>query len=227
MGTVSLLDAVKQVAAKRRVHFLYVGTDKEYGNAGDQPYTEDMPLLGTSIYEASKIAAEVACRSYQFHELVPDLVVSRSCNMVATADLNWRLVPNTIRQFLCNVPAKIYTKGQYVREYMHVEDAVEAQYQLLMRADEYRGQAFNIGSGETHTQEEVIEFIHREHFPEGQVTRVDPPGHHFVEISYQKLDTTKIRRELGWASKRTFEQAIADVVTWWREHRGLAAWSQL
>ncbi len=227
MGTVALLDAVKQVAAKRRVHFLYCGTDKEYGNAGDVPYTEDMPLLGSSIYEASKIAGDVACRAYQSHGLVPHLVVSRSCNVVAPADLNWRLIPNTVRQFLCGVPAKVYTKGQYVREYMHVEDAVEAQYLLLMRADEYAGQAFNIGSGHQWTQEQAIEHIHREYFPDGIVSRVDPPDHHFVEISYQRLDTTKIRRALGWAPERTVEQAVADVVGWWREHRSLASWSLL
>jgi len=227
MGTVALLDAVKQVAAKRKVLFLYVGTDKQYGNAGDIPYTEDMPLLGSSIYEASKVAADVACRSYHAHGLVPHLVISRSCNVVAPADLNWRLISNTTRQFLCNVPAKIYTNGQYVREYMSCLDAVEAQYLLLMRADEYAGQAFNIGSGDQRTQEQVIEHIHENHFPEGQVTRIDPPDHHFVEISYQRLDTTKIRKALGWAPKYTFEQAVADVVGWWREHKELAPWSLL
>ena len=227
MGTVALLDATKQVAAKRKVLFLYVGTDKEYGNAGDVPYTEDMPLLGSSIYEASKVAADVACRSYQAHGLVPHLVTSRSCNVIAAADMNWRLVPNTIRQFLCDVPAKIYTKGQYVREYMSVLDAVEAQYLLMLRADEYAGQSFNIGSGEQRTQEQVIEYIRDIHFPGGQITRIDPPAHHFVEISYQRLDTTKIRRALGWEPKRTVEQAIADVVGWWHEHKDLAPWSLL
>ncbi len=226
-GTVALLEAVKQVTAKRKVLFLYVSTDKAYGNAGDVPYTEDTPLLGSSVYEASKVAAEVACRAYQSHGLVPHLVVSRSCNVVSLVDLNWRLIPNTVRQFLSDVPAKIYSKGQYVREYMHVEDAVEAQYLLMLRADEYAGQSFNIGSGEQRTQEDVIEHIHKVHFPNGQVMRIDPPDHHFVEISYQRLDTTKIRKALGWTPSRTFESAVADVVGWWREHQTLAPWSLL
>jgi nucleoside-diphosphate-sugar epimerase len=226
-GTVALLDAVKEVAARRRVHFLMVSTDKVYGDAGDRPYVEDTPLLGSSIYEASKVAAEAACRAYRAHGLVPHLVVSRSCNVIAAADMNWRLVPNTIRQFLCDAPAKVYTRGQYVREYMHVEDAVEAQYLLMMRADEYAGQAFNIGSGEQFTQEQVIDLIRREHFPDGQVLRVEPPGHHFVEIAYQRLDTSKIQRALGWSPKRSFAQAVADVVGWWKSRRELAPWSLL
>lgn len=227
MGTVALLDAVKQVAAKRKVHFLQISTDKVYGNAGDQPYTENTPLLGSSVYEASKVAAEVACRSYQMHGLVPDLVISRSCNVIATADMNWRLIPNTIRQFLCSVPAKVYTTGQYVREFMHVEDACEAQYLLLMRADEYAGQAFNIGSGHQWTQEQAVEHIQKVHFPDGQVMRVDPPAHHKIEISYQRLNCEKIKKALGWEVEQSVEKAVADVVEFWKAHRELAPWSLL
>ena len=227
MGTVALLDAVKQVAAKRKVHFLMASTDKTYGHAGDVPYTENTPLMGSSAYEASKIAAEVACRAYHAHGLVPHLVISRSCNVVATADLNWRLVPNSVRALLCGVPAKVYTSGQYVREYMHISDAVEAQYLLLLRADEYHGQAFNIGSGFTATQEQVIEHIHREHFPEGRIERITPPDHHFVEIAYQKLNCDKLKKALGWAPKHTFAEAVTDVVNFWKAHRELAPWSLL
>ena len=227
-GTVALLEAVKeQVAAKRRVHFLYVGTDKEYGDAGDTPYTEETPLLGWSAYEASKIAADVMCRSYQKHGFVPDLVVSRSCNVIAAGDTNWRLVGNSVRQCLSDVPMRVYTKGQWVREYLAVEDAVEAQLELLIRADEYRGQAFNIGSGIQKTQEEVIYHIRDTHFPKAQTMRIDPPDHHFVEIAYQRLECSKIRKTLGWKPKRTFEKAIVSVVEFWREHQSIAPWSQL
>lgn len=227
LGTVALLDAVKQVANKRRVHFLQIGTDKEYGDAGDVPYTEETPLRGRSVYEASKAMASMACLSYQSHGLVPHLVISRSCNVISQADLHWRLIGNTIRQFLSNVPAKIYTRGQLIREYMDVRDACEAQLLLLERADEYAGQCFNIGSGEQRSQEQIIEHIQKTHFPEGQITRIDPPDHHFVEISYQRLNTEKIRKALGWAPKHTVEQAIAEVVGWWREHKALAPWSLL
>lgn len=227
-GTVALLEAVKeQVAAKRKVHFLYVGTDKEYGHAGDVPYTEDTPLLGWSAYEASKIAADVMCRSYQKHGFVPDLVVSRSCNVIASADLNWRLVGNSVRQALSDVALRVYTAGQWQREYLDVRSAVEAQYFLLLRADEYRGGAYNIGSGVQFTQEEMIDLIRREHFPEARVERVSPPDHHHIEIPYQRLNCEKVRKALGWEPRYTVEQAVAEVVAFWRSHRDLARWSQL
>ena len=228
MGTVALLDAVKQVSVGgKKIHFLHVSTDKVYGNAGDVPYTEDTPLNGSSVYEASKVAAEAACRAYQAQGHVPNLVMSRSCNVVATTDTNFRLIPNTIRQFMCNVPAKVFTSAQYVREYIHVRDSVEALYELMMRADEYAGQAFNVGSGYQWTQEEAIEHIKKAHFPEGNIIRIDPPAYHKIEISYQRLNCAKIERALGWKPRRTLEATIAELVGWWKEHRELAPWSIL
>ncbi len=229
-GTIALLDAVKQVVrGGQRVNFLMCSTDKVYGHAGDTAYVEDTPLLGDGPYEASKVAAEVACRAYCAQGLVPHLVTSRSCNIIATGDMHWRLLPNTIRQFLCYAPAQVYTKGQYVREFIDVRDAVEAQYQLLFRADEdgYAGQAFNIGTGEQFTQEQVIEHVREKHFPEGIIIRTDPPPHHRIEIPYQTLDSRKVRRALGWSPKYMFAQSVADLVAWWRERRDLASWSKL
>lgn len=225
-GTTALLEAVRQVG--RRVNFLHVSTDKVYGDAGDRPYTEEMPLLGCGVYEASKVAAEVACRAYQASGAVPNLVVARSCNIIAPADLNWRLVSNTIRQFLCGMPAKVYTSNQFVREFIHVEDACEALLLLMLRADEHGGQAFNVGSGMQLTQEEMIEYIRSTHFPEGRVDRVPAPDIGAVEIPYQRLDTAKIKRVLGWrASEWSVKTAVDEVVSWWRAHAELAPWSLL
>lgn len=227
-GTVALLDAVKQVIhGGQQVNFLFVSTDKALGYAGDVPYTEDMPPRGRGLYEASKAAAEIACLAYQAQGLVPHLVVSRSCNVVATADCSWRLIPNTVRQFLCGVPARIFTRGQYTREFMAVEDAVEAQLKLMLRADEHPGEIFHLGSGHVWTQEEAVLHIRDAHFPDGQITRVDPPPHHRIEIPYQQLDSSKARRVLGWAPKKTVEESVTNLVAWWHEHKHLAAWSGL
>ena len=227
MGTVRVLDAAKAlIRGGQNLNFLYVSTDKALGYAGDRPYTEDMVRKPEGLYEASKAAGELACESYRAQGHVPNLVISRSCNVVAEADMNWRLIPNTIRQFLCNVPAKIYTKGQYQREFIDVKDAVNAQYTLLLRADE-KPELFHIGSGHQWTQEEAITYIHQTHFPDGTINRVDPPGFHRIEIPYQRLDSTKLREVHGWKEENTVEKAVDRVVGWWRERSELAPWSQL
>ena len=224
-GTVSLLDAIRQYRPETLV--LFVSTDKVLGYVGDRPYTEGMAPKPIAPYDTSKYAAEVACRSYQAMGYVPNLVVTRSCNVIASADLNWRLVPNTIRQFLCNVPAKVYTSGQKQREFIAVEDACAAQMLCLLRADETPGETFHIGSGHQWVQEEAIEYIRAKHFPNGQIVRVPPPQWHPIEIPYQRLDCTKIEQQHGWRPNRPVPMAVDDLVMWWKKHVQLAAWSLL
>jgi len=224
-GTVAALEAVRQY--KPDMLFLYISTDKAIGTQGDRPYTEDMAPRPEAPYDASKYAAEVACRSYQKMGYVPNLVVTRSCNIIAPGDLNFRLVSNTIRQFMCHVPAKVYSRGQFVREFIAVEDAVEAQLLCLLRADETPGETFHIGSGTQLTQEEVIEYVRATHFPAGHVILVEPPPYSKIEIPYQALDSTKIRQRHGWAPKLSVFQAIDRVAAWWKERPQLAPWSLL
>ncbi len=228
MGTVAVLEAVKSmVAGGRKVHMLYVSTDKALGYAGDRPYTEDMPLKGEGLYEASKAMGEMACRSFHAQGYIPHLVVTRSCNVIATADLHWRLLPCSVRTFMTDKPARVFTQGQYIREFIAVEDAVRAQWMCLLRADETPGETFHIGSGKQAAQEEVITHIRDNHFPEGIITRVDPPSYHRIEIPYQTLDSSKIRERHGWKPEVSFEDAVANLVAWWKQHENLAPWSML
>ena len=224
-GTVALLDAIRQYRPETLM--LYVSTDKALGHQGDRPYTEDMAPKPEAAYDASKYAAEIACRSYQTMGYVPNIVVTRSCNIIASADMNWRLVPNSIRQCMTGVPMKVYTKGQWSREFIAVEDAVEAQLTCLLRADETPGEIFHIGSGVQMTQEGVIEYIKTKHFPDAHVIRVEPPPYSKIEIPYQALDSTKIRQRHGWAPLISVTRAIDNVTIWWRAHAALAPWSLL
>lgn len=207
--------------------FLFISTDKALGAQGDRPYTEDMAPKPVAPYDASKFAAEVAVKSYQAMGYTKNACITRSCNIIATADLNFRLVSNTIRQFMCGVPAKVYSRGQLVREYVAVEDAVEAQLMCLLRADETPGEIFHIGSGSRLTQEEVIEYIHDKHFPDGHIIRIEPPPYSNIEIVYQALDSTKIRERHGWVPRLSPFEAIDRVTAWWKERPQLAPWSLL
>ena len=224
-GTVALLDAIRQYRPETLT--LFVSTDKALGHVGDRPYTEDMAPKPEAPYDASKYAAEVACRSYQTMGYTKHLVITRSCNIVATADTNWRLVPNSIRQCLTGVPMKVYTKSQWSREFIAVEDAVEAQLMCLLRADETPGETFHLGSGVQLTQEEVIAYIKEHHFPDAHIIRVEPPAFSRIEIPYQMLDSTKIRERHGWKLRLTAYEAIDRVADWWKERPHLAPWSRL
>lgn len=222
MGTVHLLEAVKENHwAGKPIRFIHVSTDKVYGSAGPKPYTEDMPLNGLAIYDSSKAAADLVVRTYAACGFAPQVVVARSCNVLCQGDLNLgRVLPRTIIPAMRGDSPVLY-RTEYLREFMFVEDAVDALITLdnglRDEHDRIHGQAFNIGSGEQRTLDQTVTEILK-HFPTVSPTWTIPPAISRVEIPFQKLDTTKIKSALNWKAATNFETTVKILVDWWRNN---------
>ena len=219
-GTINLLEAVRENTwAGKHVRFIYVSTDKVYGDAGGKPYTEDMPLNGLGIYECSKAAADLAARTYANAGFAPKLVIARPCNLILPGDLNFgRVLPRMIIPCLRGDSPTLY-RTSYLREFMDVRDAVEALIELdeaLVRDDVETGGAFNVGSGEQRTLDQVVAAVMK-HFPKIEPKWTEAPAISRIEIPFQTLSTDKIQHVLGWKAKYTFEQSIDHLVKWWRD----------
>lgn len=221
MGTVHLLEAVRENHwAGKDIRFIQFGTDKEYGDAGKVPYTEDMPLHGLGIYECSKAAASMAAHAYAECGFATKVLVTRCCNILAPGDLNLaRVVPRAIVPALRNEAPRFY-RTEYQREFIHVDDVIEA----LVVLDKYlcdepvnvvHGQAFNIGSGHSRNMDEVISEV-LSYFPGLKPEWIEAPPISRIEIPFQTLDATKIRNTVGWTSRIPFGSAVEKLVDWWR-----------
>lgn len=214
-GTWSLLEAARRCEVER---FLYVSTDKVYGN-NKLPYTEDLPLLATDPYSASKACADTLARSYA-KTFGMNVVVSRACNIIGEADFNPRIVPNTIRACLKGNQPTIFKGVKAIREYIYVEDCVEAYLSLIENISKTKGEAFNIGSGHIKTQEDVVTTIAM--FCGVKPQYVKPKPYMRKEITNSYLSSNKINKTTGWKAKTPFNQAILRIIKWWKEH-----WSEL
>lgn len=222
MGTINLLEAVKENAwASKNIRFVYVSTDKVYGDAGNVPYTEDMPLNGLAPYDCSKACADLTTQTYAVSGFIPQTVIARPCNIIAPGDLNFgRILPRIIIPCLRGEsPNLYYTK--YKREFIAVRDAVEAIYtidqNLKLNPDKIHGRAFNVGSGNQRSLEQVVETIFK-HFPNTKPTWTDPPAISRVEIPFQALNTKRIFEATGWKAKISFEEAIDNLIKWWKSN---------
>ncbi|MBA7507795.1 dTDP-glucose 4,6-dehydratase [subsurface metagenome] len=222
IGTCNVLEAAKQQhLAGYEIKFLYVSTDKVYGDAGPNPYHENLPLNGLAPYEASKASADLITRGY-FHTFGLKACVARTCNVFGAADLNSRLIPNTIKRCLQSKPPIVYKGITYVREFIHIKDVCEAYKLLLDNIDKTAGQAYNVGSGHHTNQEQMIAKI-LQYFPGLKPEYQDPPDYTMIEIPYQRLDTTKIYREFGWKAKVSLDEGLKEVIDWWKAHKELRA----
>lgn len=221
LGTVHILEAIKENAwAGKDIRLIAASTDKAYGDAGAKPYTEDMPLNGLAIYDASKACADLVVRTYAKAGLIPAAVVVRPCNIVAPGDLNLgRVLPRAILPCLRGESPTLY-RTTYQREFIAVEDAVQAflmlDDRLRLAPAEVHTEAFNVGSGEQRSLDQAIDTV-LSYFPGIKPLWTTPPAISRVEIPFQLLDASKIQTLLGWRAKLNFEATVRRLILWWQE----------
>ena len=210
-GPQVLLEGARQHRVKL---FLQVSTDEVYGSLGAEgKFNEESPLLPSSPYSASKAAADLLCRAYQRTYGLP-VIITRCSNNYGPYQFPEKLIPLTITNALEGKPIPVYGDGLNVRDWIHVEDHCRALDLVIQRGKQ--GEIYNIGADNERTNLEmvrrILDIVEK---PPSLITFVsDRPGH---DRRYA-LDTTKIRRELGWEPRHSFEEALKRTVEWYIEN---------
>ena len=215
-GTYNLLEAVRRSAGHVRA-VIVASSDKAYGESLTLPYTEEHPLAGRNIYDASKSAADLIASAYSTSYDLP-IGIARCANIYGGGDLNWdRIVPSTIRSLLRGERPIIRSDGTPQRDYLYVDDAVTGYLSIgaaLIEGREH-GEAFNFGQGEPvavlNLVDEVGRAVGRTDLP--PIVNSDAPN----EIPAQWLDATKARTRLGWMPAVTLPEGLSRTVDWYRE----------
>lgn len=128
LGTQTLLQAAWCAGVKRFVH---ISTDEVLGpNTTDESFDESAPLLPRNPYAASKGAAELLCRAFQATHGYP-VTITRSCNNYGPYQHPEKFIPRAITNVLRGRPIEVYGRGLQRREWLHVEDNVEAIWSIV------------------------------------------------------------------------------------------------
>ncbi|MCX6393352.1 MAG: GDP-mannose 4,6-dehydratase [Solirubrobacterales bacterium] len=217
-GTWTLLEACRLQEVSGVV---VAASDKAYGNSDTLPYTEDMALRPLYPYDASKAAADLITRSY-FHTWGLPVAVTRFANLYGGGDLNRsRLVPEAISAALSGRSPVIRSDGSPERDYLHVDDAVEAYLAIAAAVVDGKaaGLAINAGHGEPVSVLKVVSTI-CEQIGSDLVPDVRGDGPPKGEIPRQWVDPTLIRELTGWQASISLEEGIARTIAWYRDHPG-------
>ncbi len=220
-GTWNVLEAARDSGIEE-IKVVHCSTDKAYGDTVQKrPYKESQGVGVSEIYGTSKAAADLIAQSYALNYGMK-VAIARPCNMYGPSDLNPRIIPNTIRLCLQKKNPVMFKGIDYVREYIYVEDAVEGLQRIMMglRNDSVRGEVFNIGSGESFDQVELIKRIVR-YFPERMPVAKDPSAYMKKEIKYQKLDSSKMHKRFQWQPKHDFDSGLKATIEWWKKRPDL------
>lgn len=217
-GTYVLLEACRAVGVVGDPveRIVVASSDKAYGSHDDLPYREDFALQPTYPYDVSKAATDMIARSFAATYGMP-VAVTRLANVYGGGDLNWsRIVPDTCRALIGGDAPVIRSDGSPERDYLYVEDAVDAYLAVAASLDDeaLRGRAWNAGWGSPLAVREVVDrLIATSGVDVTPDVRGDgvPPG----EIDRQYLDSTAIRDELGWSPRVALDDGLSRTYAWY------------
>jgi CDP-glucose 4,6-dehydratase len=215
-GTWTVLEACRRVGVERVV---VAASDKAYGSADELPYREDTPLRPRFPYDASKAAADLIARSY-WHTYRLPVAVTRFANLYGGGDLNFsRLVPEAVAAALQGRAPVIRSDGTPERDYLYVDDAVDAYLAIAdlfdRDADAVCGEAFNAGSG---APTSVLELVRAVCAAAQVELEPDVRGEAEGEIDRQYVDASKLRAATGWEPRVPLEEGLRRTVAWYRAH---------
>jgi len=213
IGTQMLLEAARRAGVKR---FHQISTDEVFGDLGldeDRAFKENDPYLPRSPYSASKAGADHLVRAYH-HTFGLPVTISHCCNNYGPYQFPEKLIPLFATNAMEDKPLPLFKSSRNSREWIHADDH-SAAVDLILQGGRL-GESYNIGTGEEKTVEEVTDVILALLAkPASLKTYVpDRPG---LDRRYL-LDSTKIRRELGWRPRIGFDDGMRRTIDWYRDN---------
>jgi len=213
-----------EAEAKSKFRFHHISTDEVFGSLGDEGlFTETTPYDPRSPYSASKAASDHLVRAWGHTYGLPILVTNCS-NNYGPYHFPEKLIPLIIIRALSGDTLPIYGDGTNVRDWLYVDDHARALRCVFERG--IPGETYNIGGNAERKNIDVVQAIcasldEIKPRPDGKsyssqiVFVADRPGH---DHRYA-IDSSKIRKELGWSPQQTFDAGIQSTVRWYLENR--------
>lgn len=213
VGTHVLLEAARTQGLKR---FHHVSTDEVYGHLGpnDPPFHEKTPYAPRSPYSASKATADHLVNAYFNTHMLP-ATISNCSNNYGPYQFPEKLIPLFITNLIEGKKVPVYGDGLQVRDWLYVVDHCEA-IDLIIHQGRI-GETYCVGGNCEQPNIEITKKI-LELMNQGQdmIDYVpDRPGH---DRRYA-INFSKIRSELGWVPKTSFEAGLRQTVDWYRQNQ--------
>ncbi len=213
-GTFTLL----QAARKHDLRFHHISTDEVYGDlALDDParFTEETAYHPSSPYSSTKASSDMLVRAWVRTYGVRATISNCSNNYGPRQHIE-KFIPRQITNILCGIRPKLYGDGLNVRDWIHTEDHSSAVWDILTKGE--IGETYLIGADGEKNNIDVLRAILTEMGKDADDFDwvKDRPGH---DRRYA-IDSTKLRRELGWQPKHTnFDEGLRDTIAWYEDNR--------
>jgi dTDP-glucose 4,6-dehydratase len=209
IGVFTILESIK----KYQKQFIQISTDEVFGSIEIGSADENSKLNPSSPYSSSKASAELLIKSYNVTYGL-DTKITRCTNNYGERQFPEKLIPKTILLAKNNKKIPVYGNGKNIRDWIYVDDHCNAILDVINKGK--NGESHNISANNEidnltvikkilsimNKSEDLIEFVN------------DRPGHDFR----YSLDSSKIRKELKWKIKFSFEDRLEQTIEWYNKN---------
>ena len=236
-GTLVLLECAREYynyKKNNKILFHHISTDEVYGSLNQKDlFTEQSKYDPSSPYSASKACSDHLVRAWNRTYNLP-IVITNCSNNYGPYQFPEKFIPVIILNAINGNPLPIYGNGENIRDWLYVDDHVDALYKVVTRGKV--GETYNIGGNNEFSNLDVvniiceilddlipinskdINFLKIQTDTKGTlsykslITFVeDRPGHDFRYA----IDSKKIQKELNWTPKESFLSGIKKTVEWY------------
>ena len=206
---------------KKLFKFHHVSTDEVFGSLDlDGKFNENTPYAPNSPYSASKASSDHLVRAWFRTYGLPTLITNCG-NNYGPWQFPEKLIPLTIQKAFLQKNIPIYGNGENIRDWLHVEDHIDAIIKVLEKGE--AGSSYCIGGCSEKKNIDIVKLIclyMDEILPQknSYINLIkfvdDRPGH---DLRYA-IDYSKIQKELSWEPKYSFNEGLRDTINWYLEN---------
>jgi len=225
IGTATMLKVALQYWKEKNnnFRFLHISTDEVFGSLEkDKFFTEETPYNPSSPYSASKASSDHLVRAWHQTYGLPTIIINCS-NNYGPYQFPEKLIPLMITNCLDEKSLPVYGEGLNVRDWLYVEDHCDAIDTVLQNGQ--IGETYNIGGNNEMRNINIVNTIctildelrprnEKESYTELISYVTDRPGHDFRYA----INTSKIKNQLEWKPKETFETGIRKTIQWYLDN---------
>ena len=218
-GTLNFLEIIRKI--NKKIIFIYSSSDKAYGEAGKKSYKEETCLNSIFPYDVSKSCSDLICQSYaKTYNL--KIGILRCGNLYGPGDFNTgRLINGFIISKIKNKQFIIRSNGKLVRDYLYVGDAVNAYFLtmkvLINKKENLR--VYNVGSKYNLNVIDMTNKVSK--IVDNKKANLKILNTSKNEISFQKLNFKKIKKELNWSQKVDLNIGLKKTIEWYKSYINL------
>jgi UDP-glucose 4-epimerase len=210
-GTLNLYEALLKINCVSSI--VTLGTTDEYGDC-DSPYIEDLKEKPTTAYGFSKLCVSKLSEFFYKNFNLPVTVFRPTIAYGPNQGMEM-FIPSLINTLLKGGGYKM-TKGEQIRDFIYISDLVDAMI-LIDKKEEFKGEIFNIGSGESIKIRTVSELIAKE-LDKSHLLKIGAIEYREREIMHYKTSIEKANKIMNWSPKISFKKGIELTVKHYRDN---------